>query len=97
MCQYACFPAPKTVMFFKWVRRARSREDARAVRKAVTSSALRKPTGFPLLAMIVRAPCGVLSVDEVLVVEVVLLTDEEDEEGVGETLGATRVTTVTCQ
>jgi hypothetical protein len=53
---YACFPAPNTVTVFTFDLRVIRREEARAVRKAVTSSALRNPIGLPSFAMIVRAP-----------------------------------------
>lgn len=43
MCQYACLPAPKTVRSWTECRFLRSMVDARAVRKAVTSSALMRP------------------------------------------------------
>ncbi len=59
-CQNACLPVPNTVMVFIFVRRNMSREEARAVRKAVTSSAFKNPNGFPLEAIRVRAPWGVV-------------------------------------
>lgn len=61
MCQKAWRPAPKTVMDLKLFRRQKSSEEQSPVRKAVTSSAFRKPVGVPLLDMIVRAPWGVMS------------------------------------
>lgn len=61
MCQKAWRPAPKTVMDLKLLRRQKRREEQSAVRKAVTSSAFRKPVGVPLLDIIVRAPWGVMS------------------------------------
>lgn len=56
MCQKAWRPAPKTVMDLKLLRRQKRSEEQSAVRKAVTSSAFRKPVGVPLLDIIVRAP-----------------------------------------
>lgn len=61
-CQYACFPTPKTTIFLTFRRRVRRREEARAVRKAVNSSALRNPKGLPSEPMRVRAPWGLVFV-----------------------------------
>lgn len=42
MCHAACFPAPKTAMEWTFERRLKIMVEARAVRKAVSSSAARK-------------------------------------------------------
>lgn len=56
MCQYACFPAPKTVTSWTECRFLSSMVDARAVRKAVTSSALMRPVVLPRLSSSVKDP-----------------------------------------
>jgi hypothetical protein len=53
---YACFPAPNTVTVFTFDLRVIRREEAKAVRNAVSSSALMKPIGLPSFSIIVRAP-----------------------------------------
>lgn len=53
---YACFPAPNTVTVLIFDRRVIRSDEARAVRKAVSSSALINPIGFPSFSMIVSAP-----------------------------------------
>lgn len=83
MCQKACLPAPNTARFLSRVLRDRRSEEARAVRNAVISSALRNPIGRPSFDMIVRAPRGVVSAFESIV-------DIEVAEG------ATSVTTISC-
>ena len=60
MCQYACFPAPNTVMEWTLERLEKRSVDANAVRKAVSSSALINPRGVPVLSRIVREPRGVV-------------------------------------
>lgn len=60
-CQYACFPVPNTVKVLTFVRLFMRREEASAVRNAVTSSALRKPNGLPEASIRVRAPWGVVA------------------------------------
>jgi hypothetical protein len=56
MCQYACLPAPKTVRSCTLWRFLRSMVEARAVRKAVTSSALTRPVVLPRASMRVSEP-----------------------------------------
>ena len=56
MCQYACLPPPKTVTSWTDWRFLRSMVEARAVRKAVTSSALIRPVVRPRLSRRVREP-----------------------------------------
>ena len=47
MCQYACFPAPKTVTSWTFARFLKSIVLARAVRKAVISEEFSMARGFP--------------------------------------------------
>ena len=61
ICQYACFPAPKTVRVLRFDLRTRRREEAKAVRNAVISSASTKPIGRPVLVMMASVPRGVTS------------------------------------
>lgn len=56
ICQNACLPDPKTARYFNRERRLKSNDDARAVRKAVSSSALIKPMGSPTLDIMVKDP-----------------------------------------
>ena len=66
-------------------RRLKTREDARAVRKAVSSSAFIKPSGLPELSRRVREPLGVVDCDEARDgggVKV-LFIEEESELGAG--------------
>ena len=63
MCQYACRPAPKTTRDLKLWRRVNRREEERAVRKAVSSSALRKPVGTPVGDMMAITPWGEASAE----------------------------------
>lgn len=60
ICQYACFPAPKTVIEWTFDLLWNIIVDANAVRKAVSSSAFMKPRGIPTLSRIVRQPRGVV-------------------------------------
>jgi hypothetical protein len=59
-CQYACFPAPKTVIECTFDLLANSIVAANPVRKAVSSSAFTKPRGAPALSRRVRQPRGVV-------------------------------------
>lgn len=61
MCQYACLPAPKTVTSWTDLRFLNSAVDAKAVRNAVSSSALITPRGFPTASKRLREPRGVVS------------------------------------
>lgn len=58
-CAYACFPVPNTTISLGLWRLTMRREDASAVRKAVSSSAFTKPVGRPSLSINVREPRGV--------------------------------------
>lgn len=60
MCQYACFPAPKTTRSWTFVLFLNSIVDASAVRKAVISSALTRARGEPVLSSRVREPFGLV-------------------------------------
>ena len=60
MCQYACLPAPKTVMECTLWRFEKISVDAKAVRNAVSSSALMNPRGVPALSRMVSEPRGVV-------------------------------------
>ena len=60
MCQYACFPAPKTTTSCTFARFLKSIVLASAVRKAVISSALIRARGEPDLSKRVRLPFGVV-------------------------------------
>jgi len=64
MCHAACFPAPKTAMEWTLERRLKMMVEARAVRKAVSSSAARKAYGLPLEVRRVREPRGVVDWEE---------------------------------
>lgn len=63
MCQYACLPAPKMRRDLKLWRRVKRREEERAVRKAVSSSALRNPVGAPVGDMMAITPWGEASAE----------------------------------
>ena len=90
MCQYACLPAPNTVISCTDCRFFSSMVDASAVRKAVTSSALMRPVVLPRLSNSVSEPLivdtgGMESGSVVMEVPVVLPTElpvsnEEDED-----------------
>ena len=60
ICQYACFPAPKTVIVWTVSRFWNMIVDANAVRKAVNSSAFTTPVGLPVESSIVSVPRGVV-------------------------------------
>ena len=60
MCQRACLPAPNTVNECTFVRLASKAVAARAVLKAVISSAARNAYGIPVLVSSVSEPRGVV-------------------------------------
>jgi hypothetical protein len=57
-CQYACFPAPNITTSCTFCRLLKIIVDARAVRKAVNSAALRKALATPFLSSNVSVPLG---------------------------------------
>lgn len=77
MCQYACFPAPKTVTSCTDCRFLMSIVLASAVRKAVNSSALMSAVGAPELSKSVKDPLGVV-LSELMIEEGGLTTAELD-------------------
>lgn len=58
MCQYACLPAPKTVIVLTCLRLLKTNSDVSAVRNAVRSCALIRPMGRPSWPTSVNVPRG---------------------------------------
>lgn len=89
-------PAPNTATECTLERRLKIKEDARAVRKAVSSSAFIKPSGVPELSRRVREPEGVVDWDEARDGGElkVLFTEDESEVGAGAAASETIFTPV---